>query len=125
MMNKNRNEKKKTISRMKALLGWDTVAKCEKGGQYIARKVSQVSLLRNMLMLKTIRDDDQMTNDSSKIRLIRFLTTLMLKTLSISLTNKNNRHVNSEIHSNLDGNSSIVTLRSRGMKTTKSDCRIP
>ncbi|KAJ0792540.1 hypothetical protein HanOQP8_Chr01g0019141 [Helianthus annuus] len=121
MMNK-KGDKTKTMSRMKELLRWAATAKSEKGGKYIARKVSQ---FRNKVTLKTIQDDDKMTNDSPKISFrweVESCSTFS-SALSVSSTNKNDQHVNFEIHSNPDGNSSIVTLRSGSWITTDSDCK--
>ncbi|PSR86375.1 Arginine--tRNA ligase [Actinidia chinensis var. chinensis] len=57
-------DKTKTISRMKELLRRAAVAKSEKAGKYLSRKVLQ---LRNRTVLKAIPDDDQLSNESPNI----------------------------------------------------------
>ncbi|KAL8258987.1 hypothetical protein R6Q59_026940 [Mikania micrantha] len=110
----------KTISRMKELLRWAAAAKSEKGGKYIARKMSQ---FRNKTTLKSTPDDDQTTNDSPKISFrweVESCSTFS-SALSVCSTNKNDQLVKFEIHSNPDGDSSILTLRSGSWITTDSD----
>ncbi|XP_050367117.1 uncharacterized protein LOC126785461 [Argentina anserina] len=60
-----KEDKTKTLSRMKELIRWAAAAKsAEKGGKYIGRKVLQ---FRNRGTLKPVPDDDQLSNDSPKI----------------------------------------------------------
>lgn len=86
--------------------------------------IIQVSQFRSKRMLRTIQDD-QTTNDSPKISFrweVESCSTFS-SALSVSSTNKNDQHVNFEIHPNPNGNSSIVTLRSGSWITTDSDCK--
>ncbi|KAI3667953.1 hypothetical protein L6452_43024 [Arctium lappa] len=119
---KEKGDRTKTVSRMIELLRWAAAAKSEKGGKYIARKVSQ---FRNRTTLKSIHDVDQTTNESPKISFRWELESCSTfsSALSISSTNRNDQNVNIEIHSNPDGNSSLVTLRSGNWITTDSDCK--
>ncbi|KAJ9543483.1 hypothetical protein OSB04_023190 [Centaurea solstitialis] len=86
---------------------------------------SKVSQFRNRTTLKSIQDVDQMTNESPKISFRWELESCSTfsSALSISSTNRNDQNVNVEIHSNPDGNSSLVTLRSGSWITTDSDCK--
>ncbi|XP_057484285.1 uncharacterized protein LOC130770737 isoform X2 [Actinidia eriantha] len=59
-----KGDKSKTISRMKELLRRAAVAKSEKAGKYLSRKVLQ---FRNRTVLKAIPDDDQLINESPNI----------------------------------------------------------
>ncbi|CAI9107469.1 OLC1v1006822C1 [Oldenlandia corymbosa var. corymbosa] len=59
-----KGDKAKTISKMKELLRWAAATKAEKGGRYLSRKVMQ---FRNRAALKSVPDDDQLSNDSPKI----------------------------------------------------------
>ncbi|KAF3436010.1 hypothetical protein FNV43_RR23102 [Rhamnella rubrinervis] len=59
-----KGDKGKTMSRMKELLRWAATAKSEKGAKFIGRKVLQ---LRNRRTLKSVPDDDQLSNESPKI----------------------------------------------------------
>ncbi|GFZ17623.1 hypothetical protein Acr_26g0008930 [Actinidia rufa] len=61
---KPKGDKTKTISRMKEILRRAAVAKSEKAGKYLGRKVLQ---FRNRTALKAIPDDDQLSNESPKI----------------------------------------------------------
>ncbi|PWA69005.1 hypothetical protein CTI12_AA281340 [Artemisia annua] len=118
--NPEKGDRTKTITRMRELLKWAAAAKSDKGGKYIARKVQQ---FRNRTTLKTIRDDDQMTNESPKISFrweVESCSTFS-SALSVSSTNKNDQNVNIEIHPNLDGNSNTIRIRSGSWVTTDSD----
>ncbi|KAF3655591.1 putative polygalacturonase-like [Capsicum annuum] len=59
-----KGDKAKTISKMKELLRWAAAAKSDKGSKYIASKVFK---FRNRAALKSVPDDDQLSNDSPKI----------------------------------------------------------
>lgn len=66
-----------------------------------------------------------MTNDSPKISFrweVESCATFS-SALSVSSTNKNDENVNIEFHSNPDGISSFVTLRSGNWITSDSDCK--
>nr|GEZ68543.1 hypothetical protein [Tanacetum cinerariifolium] len=118
--NPEKGDRTKTITRMRELLKWDAAAKSKKGGKYIARKVKQ---FRNRTTLKTIRDIDQMTNESPKISFrweVESCSTFS-SALSVSSTNKTDQNVNIEIHPNPDGNSNTVRIRSGSWVTTDSD----
>ncbi|KAI3526523.1 hypothetical protein L1887_05780 [Cichorium endivia] len=126
-LKKEKGDRSKTMYRMKLeLLRWAAAAKSDKGGKYIARKVSQ---FRNKTTLKTIQNDDQMTDDSPKISFrweVESCSTFS-SALSVSSTNRNDEKINIEIHSNPDDNSSSVTLRSArsgSWITTDLDCSI-
>ncbi|KAK1428465.1 hypothetical protein QVD17_17300 [Tagetes erecta] len=119
VMKKENGDRTKTTSRMKELLRWAANVKSEKGGKYIARKVSQFRSKRTLKMI----EDDQTTNDSPKISFrweVESCSTFS-SALSVSSTTRNDQHVNFEIHPNPDGNSRIVTLRSGSWITTDSD----
>ncbi|GMP90441.1 hypothetical protein CsSME_00041571 [Camellia sinensis var. sinensis] len=61
---KPKGDKNKSISRMKELLRWAAAAKSERAAKYLVRKVMH---LRNKATLKSVPDDDQLSNDSPKI----------------------------------------------------------
>ncbi|XP_023753208.1 uncharacterized protein LOC111901572 isoform X2 [Lactuca sativa] len=120
-LKKEKGEKIKTISKMKLeLLRWAAAAKSDKGGKYIARKVSQ---FRNKTTVKTLQNDDQMTDDSPKISFRWEVESCSTFSSALS-SNRNDEKVNIETHSDPDGKSSSVSLRSTGSGswiTTDSD----
>jgi len=61
---KPKGDKTKTVSRMKELLRWAAAAKSDKGAKYLRQKVLY---FRNRTTLKSVPDDDQLSNDSPKI----------------------------------------------------------
>ncbi|CAH1417869.1 unnamed protein product [Lactuca virosa] len=124
-LKKEKGEKIKTISKMKLeLLRWAAAAKSDKGGKYIARKIIfQVSQFRNKTTVKTLQNDDQMTDDSPKISFRWEVESCSTFSSALS-SNRNDEKVNIEIHSDPDGKSSSVSLRSAGSGswiTTDSD----
>ncbi|XP_050204930.1 uncharacterized protein LOC126654966 [Mercurialis annua] len=54
----------KAISRMKDLIKWAATAKSEKKAKFLARKVLH---FRNKGVMKTVADDDELSNESPKI----------------------------------------------------------
>ncbi|XAR60999.1 hypothetical protein NMG60_11034567, partial [Bertholletia excelsa] len=62
--NKPKDEKARSISRVKELLRWAASAKSQKGGKNLGRKVLH---LRNRATLKAVPDNEQLSNESPKI----------------------------------------------------------
>ncbi|CAL5353531.1 unnamed protein product [Camellia sinensis] len=89
---KPKGDKNKSISRMKELLRWAAAAKSERAAKYLGRKVMH---LRNKATLKSVPDDDQLSNDSPKISFrwdVESCSTTSSAYSSISMASSKNDH---------------------------------
>ncbi|XP_028071357.1 uncharacterized protein LOC114273742 [Camellia sinensis] len=89
---KPKGDKNKSISRMKELLRWAAAAKSERAAKYLGRKVMH---LRNKATLKSVPDDDQLSNDSPKISFrwdVESCSTTSSAYSSISMASTKNDH---------------------------------